>query len=209
MKSIRFLIPLGVFVALCILFFSMLDRDTQLLPSPLVNKPIPRFSLPSLQHASKTVTKTITARTTVTKKTDSTHKQELPITEKSFIGQKWLLNIWASWCAACRIEHPLFNQIAHQKNWLLVGLNYKDKTNDANQWLQQMQNPYQHIIFDQKGSLGLDLGVYGVPETFLINDAGIVIYKHVGPICAKIVEKVITPFFQGNTMDESVQCGKT
>jgi cytochrome c biogenesis protein CcmG/thiol:disulfide interchange protein DsbE len=181
MKSIRFLIPLSVFLALCVLFFTMLDRDTQLLPSPLIDKPVPSFSLQSLN-------------------------QQGVLTEKNFIGEKWLLNIWASWCAACRIEHPLFNEIASKSDWLLVGLNYKDENENAKQWLQQMQNPYQHIIVDKKGSLGLDLGVYGVPETFLIDASGTIIYKHVGPICKKIVDQIITPFFQNKVINMSAQC---
>ena len=196
MKALRFAVPLIIFLALCALFYFTLDRDTQLLPSPLIGQSVPDFSLPALISNESEILITNTVETT----------QTLQIHQNSFVGEKWLLNIWASWCAACRIEHPLFNEIAKQTNWNLVGLNYKDQPNDARQWLAELKNPYQHIIHDVEGSLGLDLGVYGVPETFLINAEGIIQYKHVGPICETIIHEIITPFFLDKEMNINASC---
>jgi len=166
----------------------MLDRDTQLLPSPLIGKPVPAFSMPELD---------LSENNSQTIKT---------ITNSNFQGQKWVLNIWASWCAACKVEHPIFNEVANNTNWHLVGLNYKDQANDARQWLQEFKNPYTDIIYDVEGSLGLDLGVYGVPETYLIDAQGIIQYKHVGPICGKIIETVFMPFFANQPFDVHSTC---
>jgi cytochrome c biogenesis protein CcmG/thiol:disulfide interchange protein DsbE len=186
MKNIKFIIPLAIFIGLCILFYSMLDRDTQLLPSPLIGKPVPEFSIQSLP---------------LTTNTDA-----ITLNQEQFLGKKWIINIWASWCAACRVEHPIFNEIAENTNWTLVGLNYKDAADDARQWLTEFENPYTNIIHDPEGKLGLDLGVYGVPETFLVDEAGIIQYKHVGPICGEIVKAVFLPFFSGEQIDYSATC---
>ena len=137
MKSLRLIIPLIVFLALCGLFYATLDRDTQLLPSPLVGKPVPDFSLPALPTI------------------DIATGEILPLTEStlsvnSFQGQKWILNIWASWCAACRVEHPIFNEIHQQTDWTIVGLNYKDAQQDAQQWLLELQNPYEALFMIMK-----------------------------------------------------------
>ena len=192
MKSLRYVIPLAIFLALCALFYSTLDRDTQLLPSPLIGKTVPQFSLPRLITDVPAV--------------ENTTKEISIIQQDSYQGKKWLLNIWASWCAACRIEHPLFNKLNEQTDWHLVGLNYKDKEDEAKQWLEVMHNPYQDIIFDKEGSLGLDLGVYGVPETFLIDEQGIVQYKHVGPVCEVIIDQIITPFFENKAINMKASC---
>ena len=197
MKSLRYIFPLVVFLSLCGLFYSTLDRDIQLLPSPLIGKPMPEFLLPRLitdqaiSEASNSPAKTQNSST---------------IQHDSYIGKKWLLNIWASWCAACRIEHPIFNQLNEQTDWHLVGLNYKDKKDDAKQWLKVMLNPYSDIIFDKEGTLGFDLGVYGVPETFLVDEQGKVQYKHVGPICKTVIEEIVVPFFQDKSMNMQAFC---
>ena len=191
MKTLRFALPLAIFLILCMLFYATLDRDTQLLPSPLIGQPVPAFTLPRLS----------------TEKIDnSTNSTQSSINQNSFKGEKWALNIWASWCAACRIEHPYFNQIAEQTDWKLIGLNYKDQSLDANKWLQEMKNPYQDIIYDEQGTLGLDLGVYGVPETFLVDAQGIVQYKHVGPVCETIIKEIIAPFFLDQPMNTKASC---
>ena len=171
MKSLRYGMPLIIFIALAVLFYSMLDRDTRLLPSPLINQPAPTFSLPLLD-AQQTLRGPADLR-----------------------GKRWLLNVWASWCAACRDEHPLFNQLSQDSNITMIGLNYKDETPAARQWLAQFGNPYDEVVVDAAGAAGLDWGVYGVPETFLIDEQGIIRYKHVGPIDQSIVERMIKPFF--------------
>ncbi len=198
MKSLRYILPLAIFLALCALFYSTLDRDTQLLPSPLIGKPVPQFSLPRLITGS--------SRPQTIIKPQAALKQGSTIQQDSYLGKKWLINIWASWCAACRVEHPFFNQLAEQTDWHLVGLNYKDKETEAKQWLDVMRNPYQDIIFDKEGTLGFDLGVYGVPETFLIDEQGIVQYKHIGPVCGVIIEQIIEPFFENKAMNMKASC---
>ena len=107
---------------------------------------------------------------------------------------------------SCRIEHPLFNDIAKQTDWNLVGLNYKDQADEARQWLAELKNPYQNIIYDFEGSLGIDLGVYGVPETFLVDANGVIQHKHVGPICETIIHEVITPFFLDREINTNASC---
>ena len=171
MKALKYLLPLVIFLGMAGLFYSTLDRNTRLVPSPLIDKAAPAFSLPALNNAS------------------------VQLSPSSFKGKPWILNIWASWCRECRIEHPLFNQMAQQYDFEIVGLNYKDQLGDAQQWLQQFGDPFSTIIFDQKGTAGLDWGVYGVPETFLIDAEGIIRYKHVGPINPQVIENIILPFF--------------
>ena len=156
----KFLIPLVVFVALGLLLWAGLSLDPKRIPSPLVGKPLPAFSLASL-HEPKSV-----------------------ITPKSLRGRVYLLNVWASWCVACRQEHPVLNELARQKAVLIVGLNYKDKRDDALGWLKNLGNPYDLSIVDADGRIGIELGVYGVPETFLIDKEGVIRHKHIGPITA-------------------------
>ena len=179
MKALKFLLPLIVFLGITGLFYSTLDRNTRLVPSPLINKAAPEFSLPALSDAQSI------------------------LSPATFKGKPWILNIWASWCRECRIEHPLFNQMAHQYDFEIVGLNYKDQLDDAKQWLQQFGDPFSTTIFDQQGTAGLDWGVYGVPETFLIDPNGIIRYKHVGPINPQIVQEVIVPFFAHYSVEKT------
>ena len=108
-------------------------------------------------------------------------------------GEVWLLNVWASWCAACRVEHPLFNDLAGKKIVRIVGLNYKDASADARSWLREFGNPYDVIAVDREGAVGIDWGVYGVPETFVIDREGIIRYKHIGPVDQKVLSDVILP----------------
>ena len=153
------------------------------LPSTFINKSAPEFSLALLS-------------TPQTKFSPSDCQ-----------GQRWILNVWASWCVACRVEHPLLNQLANNTNIPLIGLNYKDQANDAKQWLDDRGNPYIKIPMDISGDAGIDWGVYGVPETFVIDEQGIIIYKHTGPISAQILEQQILPLFASN-LGDSLQ-GKT
>jgi len=144
----------------------MSPRD---IPSPLIGKPLPSFTLKDLRNP------------------DRQH------TNKDFTGQVYLLNVWASWCAACRQEHPLLMVLPKQEGVLLLGLDYKDKDADAFGFLRQLGDPYDHILVDADGKYGIDLGVYGVPETFLVDGDGIIRYKQIGPIDQQVWRDKIAP----------------
>jgi cytochrome c biogenesis protein CcmG/thiol:disulfide interchange protein DsbE len=170
--KLKALIPLSIFLGLALLFVFSLDRNTRLVPSPLIGKPAPDFNLPQLSAPGG-------------------------ISPQALKGRPWLLNVWASWCGACRQEHHFLNQLTTEHDINMLGLNYKDEPAMAQQWLQQFGDPYRWIAVDNKGSAGLDWGVYGVPETFLIDADGIIQYKHIGPINQQVIDKVILPFFAG------------
>ena len=147
-----------------------LKLDPRKVPSPLIDKPAPAFTLPLL---------------------DSPDKSFSP---QDYAGRVWLLNVWASWCGACRIEHPLLNEFAKKhKGVPIVGLNYKDESVAAKRWLQSLGNPYQLSVVDQEGLAGIDWGVYGVPETFLIDANNIIRYKVIGPVSAESIEQELLP----------------
>lgn len=139
------------------------------IPSPLLNKPAPAFIASKLQ----------------------TPDQKL--TNADMAGKVWLLNVWASWCVSCREEHPVLNELAKQEAVMMVGLNYKDNTSDALRWLNSLGNPYHVSITDPEGRVGLDWGVYGVPETFIMDKKGVVRYKHTGPVTVQDVQNVFLP----------------
>lgn len=161
MKKILLTLPLILFVLLGLLFWLQIDnKDKEKLPSPLINKPMPEFSLPDLL-ADKTLTKA------------------------NIIGTPMLVNVWATWCPTCRAEHEFLNALKAQ-GIAIVGINYKDETPKALNWLAKLGNPYTHVVVDKKGMLGLDLGVYGAPETFLIDSKGIIRAKYVGDLNAKV-----------------------
>ena len=165
----RFTIPLAVFVVILAFLFVGLGLNPREVPSPLIGKPAPAFQLAQL------------------------HAPERVFTQKDMAGQVWLLNVWASWCISCRDEHPLLVQLARAKTVPLVGLNYKDKPDEAKAWLKQFGDPYQLSISDLQGRVGIDYGVYGVPETFVIDRAGVIRHKHIGPITPDALEKKILP----------------
>ncbi len=139
------------------------------IPSPFIGKPAPEFSLAELDEKAA------------------------PITPEAFRGEVWIMNVWASWCVACQQEHPLLMEMADRNLIKLVGLNYKDKRNDAKKWLQRHGDPYGHIAFDESGDVGIDYGVYGVPETFVIDQDGIVQLKHIGPLTPDDLRDTILP----------------
>ncbi|WP_424945874.1 DsbE family thiol:disulfide interchange protein [Candidatus Spongiihabitans sp.] len=149
-------------------------------PSPFIGKPAPEFSLPTLITSDQSQT-----MLTLFKKDR--------LSKKDLLGKVWLFNVWASWCAACRDEHPLLVQLSRSGLVAIVGLNYKDDAADARQWLRQFGNPYTVIAFDQTGDVGIDYGVYGVPETFIIDKQGIVRLKHIGPLTRDEVQSKIIP----------------
>lgn len=162
------LIPLGIFVALVALLGIGLTLNPREIPSPLIDKPAPAFRLPQLTR------------------TDALSLEDMR-------GQVWLLNVWASWCVACRDEHETLVAFSRRGVVPLVGLNYKDKQPDALAWLSQHGDPYSTSIVDADGRVGIDYGVYGVPETFLIDRNGRIRYKHIGPLTPEAVEQELMP----------------
>jgi len=165
----RYLIPLGIFLALVILLGVGLTLDPREVPSPFIGKPAPSFRLPRL------------------------HDPEQTISPDDMKGQVWLLNVWASWCVSCRAEHKVVNRLVRGGEVKVVGLNYKDEPDDARGWLAALGNPYLASAMDQDGRVGIDWGVYGVPETFVIDQQGIIRYKHIGPITEASVKEKILP----------------
>lgn len=167
---IRYLLPLGLFIGLVIIFIYGLQHDPRRVPSPLIDKPAPEFDLPTLKDPQTNL-----------------QLQDLK-------GKVSLLNVWASWCVACRTEHPVLIEATTKHPVLnLYGLNYKDKREDASQWLERLGNPYIENAFDETGSISIDYGVYGAPETFIIDKQGIIRYKHIGPISKEQLETIILP----------------
>ena len=152
------LLPLALFMALAAFLAKGLTLNPQELPSPLIDKPAPGFSLSLLPEGNG------------------------EFSSSSLDGTVWVLNVWASWCGPCIQEHPFIVQLADQRATPVVGLNYKDQPGAANQWLERFGNPFTYVLDDRRGDVGLDWGVYGVPETFIIDRLGRVRYKHVGPL---------------------------
>ncbi|MFL6663010.1 MAG: DsbE family thiol:disulfide interchange protein [Rhizobacter sp.] len=169
----RYLVPLGLFVALAVFLGVGLDRNPQELPSPLVGRIAPAFDLPRLEAAAAAPGERFT-----------------PADMK---GRVWMLNVWASWCVSCRQEHPVLLEIAKRAVVPLVGLDYKDADPEARAWLAQHGNPYLLSAVDADGRVGIDYGVYGVPETYVIDKLGTIRFKQVGPINQELLEKKILP----------------
>ena len=168
----KFLIPIGLFVLLGFLLGYGLKLDPRKIPSPLVNKPLPAFSLPTLEDPKKL------------------------ITNADLRGRVVMINVWASWCVACKQEHPLLLELAQRKQIPIIGLNYKDKPADAFKVLETEGNPYDTIIVDASGRTGIDWGVYGVPESFILDKQGVIRYKQIGPITPEVWEKTLWPRIQ-------------
>jgi cytochrome c biogenesis protein CcmG/thiol:disulfide interchange protein DsbE len=171
-KSLRFLIPLALFVVLVGFLAVGLKLDPREVPSPLIGKPAPAFALARLDDAGRTIRR------------------------DDLLGKVWMLNVWASWCAACRDEHPLLVQFAKAKRLPIYGLNYKDTRQDGLQWLARFGNPYDASLFDQDGRVGIDWGVYGVPETFIIDRAGVIRFKHIGALTPDILRTRVEPLLK-------------
>jgi cytochrome c biogenesis protein CcmG/thiol:disulfide interchange protein DsbE len=165
----KFLIPLALFGVLVAFLAVGLTRDPHEIPSPLVNKAAPAFKVAQLIKADDV------------------------FSPADLKGQVWMLNVWASWCVACRSEHPLLVQMAQSKIVPVIGLNYKDKREDGLKFLSQHGDPYNLSAFDPDGRVGIDYGVYGVPETYVIDRKGIIRYKHIGPLTADVVQTKVEP----------------
>jgi cytochrome c biogenesis protein CcmG, thiol:disulfide interchange protein DsbE len=169
MTMTRFAIPIAIFAALLVLLGVGLKLDPREVPSPLIGKPAPHFELPQLHEASKT------------------------FTERDMLGKVWVLNVWASWCVSCREEHPVLLDLAASGAVPVYGLNYKDQRADGLKWLRAMGDPYKLSIYDLDGRVGIDYGVYGVPETYVIDKAGVIRYKRIGPLTPQIVKEKVLP----------------
>ena len=172
MKRFGFLIPLVAFVALAVVLAIGLRRDPREVPSPLIGKPAPAFTLTRLDDAKRT------------------------IALGDLRGKVWMLNVWASWCVACRDEHPLLVDFAKKGLLPVYGLNYKDQREDGRAWLLKMGNPYEASLFDDEGRVGIDFGVYGVPETFIIDKSGTIRMKHIGPLTPDVIATEIVPLLK-------------
>ncbi len=175
---IRYLLPLFVFAVLVVFLGVGLRLNPREVPSPLVGRPAPQFRLKEL------------------------HQPDRLFSPADLKGKVWMLNVWASWCVSCRTEHPVLNAWSRKGDLILIGLNYKDEPADALRWLEALGNPYTRSVIDHDGGTGLDWGVYGVPESFVIDKKGIIRYKHIGPISAEDVETVLLPLI-GRLQEET------
>lgn len=168
----KFLIPLLIFLVISGFLAVGLVLDPKEVPSPLIGKPAPALSLPDL------------------------HDPKRMVTTGEFKGKPWMLNVWATWCVSCRAEHRVLVDMAKHTDIPIVGLDYKDDGAAAKQWLQQLGNPYTVTAFDEKGRIAIDWGVYGTPETYLIDKDGIIRFKQIGPINAEVLQEKILPMIK-------------
>ena len=167
----RFLLPLAAFVLLLAVLLVGLKRapDKAILPSPLIGKPVPQFTLPNLF--------------------DNTQ----PVSSESLKGRWSLVNVWGTWCVECRAEHAALLQIKQEARVPIIGIDWKDQNEDALTWLEQLGNPYQRVGTDRDGRVAIDWGVYGAPESFLISPAGTVVYKHIGAMTPEVWQREFLP----------------
>lgn len=165
----RYFLPLALLLALGVLLFAGIGRDPSKLPSPLIGKPAPAFDLPVLADDMRRVSST-----------------ELE-------GRAYLLNVFASWCATCQAEHPVLKAFAAEGLIPVIGLNWKDRPDDAIRWLGRHGNPYEVVLADPSGAIGIDFGVYGTPETFLVDAGGTIRFKHVGNLTPEVIDRDIRP----------------
>ncbi|PWT76696.1 MAG: DsbE family thiol:disulfide interchange protein [Proteobacteria bacterium] len=169
MKSLRFILPLLLFVVLLLFLWTGLSLNPREVPSPLIDKPAPSFRLARLDDPARM------------------------LSDHDLRGQVWLLNVWASWCVSCMEEHPVLVELAKSNAVPIYGLDYKDKRDDALAWLGKHGNPYAVSISDTEGLIGIDYGVYGVPETYVVDKTGIIRYKRVGPVTPQLLTDTILP----------------
>jgi cytochrome c biogenesis protein CcmG, thiol:disulfide interchange protein DsbE len=172
------LLPLSLFIILALFLWRGLSINPHLLPSALIDKPAPELNLPLLQFPRQRLNK------------------------QALLGKPYLLNVWASWCNACRQEHSFLMRLAAKKQVTLIGFDYKDKQKDAKRWLQIHGNPYQKIVVDPQGLVAINWGVYGTPESFLIDAKGRIRYKHVGPLDENIWKRAIAPRLKQMTAEK-------
>ncbi len=168
-KIVKFLLPLALFIIVVGFLFKGLYLDPHEVPSPLVGKPAPSFTAPVLAETGKT------------------------FSSQDMKGKVWLLNVWASWCGACREEHPVLMDMSKLSEIEMVGLDYKDTDAEAKDILNAAGNPYKRVVTDADGRIGINYGVYGVPETYLIDKVGVIRYKQIGPITKELLYTKILP----------------
>lgn len=164
-------IPVIIFAILVVFLVIGLTLKPKEIPSPFIGKQAPAFDLNILNQTDR-------------------------FTPQSMLGKVWLLNVWASWCTSCREEHPLLIEFSKQKLVPIIGLNYKDKDPEAIEWLKELGNPYDFSVVDAKGNVGIDYGVYGVPETFVIDKTGKIVHKQIGPLTPEALNKDILPLIK-------------
>jgi cytochrome c biogenesis protein CcmG/thiol:disulfide interchange protein DsbE len=169
MKASRYVLPLAIFLLIAFLLWRGLALNPRAVPSPLIGKPAPAFTVPLLSDPSQT------------------------LSAKELRGQVYLLNVWGSWCVSCRDEHPVLVELAKRKRIPLYGLNWKDKHEDAVAWLERFGDPYVASGVDREGRVAIDFGVYGAPETYLIDREGVIRFKHTGPLTRAVIEEQILP----------------
>ncbi|MCU1265146.1 MAG: periplasmic protein thiol/disulfide oxidoreductase DsbE [Acidobacteria bacterium] len=165
----RYAIPLVLFIGLVAFLAIGLGRDPHEVPSPLINKAAPPFQLSQL------------------------HQPDKKFGAEEMRGKVWLLNVWASWCVSCREEHPLLVELSRTHAVPIYGLNWKDKREDAITWLSDLGNPYVLSVSDLDGRIAIDYGVYGAPETYLIDKTGVIRFKQIGPLSPEVLQKTILP----------------
>jgi len=168
----RFALPLLLFGLLALGLARGLRLDPHEVPSPLIDKPAPPFALARLDDDARTIRR------------------------DDLLGKVWVLNVWASWCEACREEHPILLDFAKKRAVPIYGLNYKDTRADADAWLARFGNPYDASFFDEDGRVGIDFGVYGVPETFVVDGNGVIRMKHIGPLTPDVLANKIEPLLK-------------
>lgn len=168
----RFLLPLGIFIVIVIFLGIGLTLNPKEIPSPFIGKAAPAFTLPQL------------------------HEPGRQFSPQDMQGKVWLLNIWASWCGSCREEHPLLVELARQNIVPIIGLDYKDERDKGIAWLNSLGNPYAVSVSDMDGRTGIDWGVYGVPETFVIDKQGIIRYKQIGPVTPAALQDKLIPLIK-------------
>ena len=168
----RFMIPLGIFIVIVAFMAVGLTKDPREVPSPLIGKPAPEFALTQLDRPEQTIRRA------------------------DMLGKVWMLNVWASWCEACRDEHPHLVEFAKLKALPIYGLDYKDQREPAQQWLAERGDPYDASLFDANGRVGIDFGVYGVPETFVIDKQGVIRFKQIGALTPAVLQDQVLPLLR-------------
>ena len=189
MRSLRYIVPVLLFLVLAGFLLLGLERNPSEIPSPLIGKPAPQWSLPRLA-----TTDAVAA---------GAQEEGGLLDGASLKGQPYLVNVWASWCAPCLQEHPVLVELAKRKVIRIVGINYKDRPEDARSWLSRHGNPFAAVVADRDGRTAIDFGVYGVPETFLVDAKGVIRFKHIGALTVEVVDRDLVPLIQRLSSDRA------